>query len=36
MASKAFKFLEGHQSETPSRFAEESAWRKGNVSLVLP
>lgn len=28
MASKAIKFLEEHQSETPSRFAEEATWRK--------
>lgn len=30
MASKAIKFLEEHQSETPSRFTEEAAWRKEN------
>lgn len=30
MASKAIKFLEEHQSETPSRFAEEAVWRKEN------
>lgn len=34
MASKAIKFLEGHQSETPSRFAEEAAWRKENASWL--
>lgn len=32
MASKAIKFLEEHQSETPSRFAEEATWRKENAS----
>lgn len=31
MASKAIKYLEEHQSETPSRFAEEAAWRKENA-----
>ena len=30
MASKAIKFLEENQSETPSRFTEEAAWRKEN------
>ena len=30
MTSKAIKFLEEHQSETPSRFTEEAAWRKEN------
>lgn len=34
MASKAIKFLKGHQSETPSRFAEEAAWRKENASWL--
>ena len=34
MASKAIKFLEGHQSETPSRFAEEAAWRKENAGWL--
>lgn len=31
MASKAIKFLEEHQSESTSWFAEEAAWRKENV-----
>ncbi len=34
MASKAIKFLEEHQSETPSRFAEEATWRKENASWL--
>lgn len=34
MASKAIKFLEAHQSETPSRFVEEAAWRKENASWL--
>ncbi len=34
MASKAIKFLEEHQSETPSRFAEEAAWRKENAGWL--
>lgn len=34
MASKAIKFLKEHQSETPSRFAEEAAWRKENAGWV--
>ncbi len=34
VASKAIKFLEEHQSETPSRFAEEATWRKKNASWL--
>lgn len=34
MASKAIKFLKEHQSETPSRFAEEAAWRKENAGWL--
>lgn len=34
MASKAIKFLEEHQSETPSRFAEEATWRKENAGWL--
>ena len=34
MASKAIKFLEAHQSESPSRFAEEAAWRRENASWL--
>lgn len=34
MASKAVKFLEAHQSETPSRFVEEATWRKENASWL--
>ncbi len=34
MASKAIKFLESHQSETPSRFVEEANWRKENASWL--
>lgn len=34
MASKAIKYLEEHQSETPSRFAEEATWRKVNASWL--
>lgn len=34
MASNAIKFLKEHQSETPSRFAEEAAWRKENASWL--
>ncbi len=34
MASKAIEFLEEHQSEAPSRFAEEAAWRKENASWL--
>lgn len=31
MASNTIKFLEEHQSDIPSRFAKEAAWRKENV-----
>ena len=34
MASKAIKFLEANQSDTPSRFVEEAAWRKENASWL--
>lgn len=34
MASNAIKFLESHQSETPSRFVEEATWRKENASWL--
>lgn len=34
MTSKAIKFLENHRSETPSRFLEESIWRKENASWL--
>ena len=30
MTSKAIKFLEEHQSDTPSRFEEEARWRQEN------
>lgn len=34
MANKAIKFLEAHESETPSRFTEEASWRKDNASWL--
>lgn len=34
MAGKTIKFLEAHQSETPSRFVEDVAWRKENASWL--
>ena len=34
MASKVIKFLESHESEVPSRFVEESTWRKNNASWL--
>lgn len=34
MASKAIKFLEAHESETPSRFVEEATWRKENAGWL--
>lgn len=34
MASKAIKFLETHQSETPTHFVEEATWRKENASWL--
>lgn len=34
MASKAIKFLEAHQSGTPSRFVEDATWRKENESWL--
>ena len=30
MANKAIKFLEEHQSSTPSKFEEEARWRQEN------
>ena len=30
MASKVIKFLEEHQSRTPSKFEEEARWRQEN------
>ena len=34
MASKVIKFLEEHQSETPSQFVEEAIWRNENASWL--
>ena len=34
MANDALKFLETHQSETPSRFTENAEWRKENASWL--
>lgn len=34
MESKALKFLEQHEGETPSRFIEEATWRKENASWL--
>ena len=34
MASKAINFLETHESEGPSHFIEDAAWRKENVSWL--
>ena len=34
MASKAIKFLEAHEAETPSRFVEEAKWRKENAGWL--
>ncbi len=34
MASKAIKFLEAHQSESPSHFLEDAAWRKENAGWL--
>ena len=34
MANDALKFLEAHQSETPSRFTENAEWRKENASWL--
>lgn len=31
MESKALDFLKSHQSEAPSRFVENAAWRKENA-----
>ena len=34
MANDALKFLETHQSETPSRFTENAQWRKENAGWL--
>lgn len=34
MGSNAIKFLENHQSESPSRFVEDTAWRKENAGWL--
>ena len=34
MASKAIKFLEANESDTPSRFTDEANWRKENASWL--
>ena len=34
MKSKAIKFLENHQSDTPSKFTEDAKWRKENASWL--
>lgn len=34
LAQVSLKFLKEHQSETPSRFAEEAAWRKENAGWL--
>lgn len=34
MAGKAIKFLEAHESRTPSCFVEEATWRKENASWL--
>ncbi len=34
MANEALKFLEAHQSETPSRFTENAQWRKENAGWL--
>lgn len=34
MASKVIKFMEAHQSESPSRFVEEANWRKENAGWL--
>lgn len=34
MAGKAIRFLEAHQSETPSAFVEEAAWRNDNIGWL--
>ncbi len=34
MTSKGIKFLEAHEGNTPSRFVEESTWRKENASWL--
>lgn len=34
MAGKAIRFLEAHQSETPSAFVEEAVWRDDNIGWL--
>ncbi len=34
MAGEVMKFLEAHESETPSRFVEEATWRKENAGWL--
>ena len=34
MANNVIKFLESHQSDTPSKFIEEANWRKANASWL--
>ncbi|MDE6265213.1 MAG: helix-turn-helix transcriptional regulator [Paramuribaculum sp.] len=34
MASRAIKFLEEHESATPSKFVEEANWRKENAGWL--
>ncbi len=34
MASKAVKFLEDHQCDSPSQFVEEANWRKENAGWL--
>lgn len=34
MSSKVIKFLESQESETPSRFTDDAAWRKENASWL--
>lgn len=34
MTSETVKFLESHQSETPSRFRENAQWRRENAAWL--
>ncbi|MDE6135554.1 MAG: helix-turn-helix domain-containing protein [Muribaculaceae bacterium] len=34
MKSEAIQFLEEHQSQSPSRFADEARWRKENAAWL--
>lgn len=34
MANKSVKFLEAHQSDTPSKFVEDANWRKENAGWL--